>query len=286
MADEDQDGPGAAAQPGRLILTVYGLYARRHDGWLPIAGVVRLLGEIGANVQAARSATHRLKRRGLLIAQRRGEAAGYVLSDAARGILAEGDVRIFGHRRAEVDEGWLLVVFSVPDAERAKRYQLRSTLTRLGFGTVSPGTWIAPRHLEPAARRTLDRLGLTAFTQMFAGRHVAGGDPVKLVRAWWDLEGLQRLYAEFLDRFGPVARRWATEPGTEARAFTDYVEMLTAWRRLPYADPGLPLELLPAGWNGQRAEQLFADLSDRLAEPAARYADAVLGPAAGVPAVD
>ncbi len=53
--------------------------------------------------------------------------------------------------------------------------------------------------------------------------------------------------------------------------------MLTAWRRLPYADPGLPLELLPAGWNGLRAEQLFGDLSARLSAPAARHAAAVLG---------
>lgn len=275
---EEENGAGGAGQPGRLILTVYGLYARQHDGWLPIAGMVRLMGEFGVNVQAVRSAIHRLKRRGLLIAERRGDAAGYALSEGARGLLAEGDVRIFGHPRGAVGDGWLLVVFSVPDTERAKRYQLRSTLTRLGFGTVSPGTWVAPRHLEAATVSSLDRSGLTAFTQIFAGPHVAGGDLAELVAAWWDLDGLQALYAEFLDRFGPVGKRWLDDPGTEARAFVDLVEMLTAWRRLPYADPGLPLALLPADWNGLRAEQLFADLCARLEAPAQRHVDAVLGP--------
>ncbi|ODU25968.1 MAG: PaaX family transcriptional regulator [Pseudonocardia sp. SCN 73-27] len=287
VAIEDEDGGGAAGQPGRLILTVYGLYARERGGWLPIAGLVRLLGEVGINVQAVRSAIHRLKRRGLVDAQRRADAAGYALSDDAHGLLAEGDVRIFGHTRGAADDGWLLVVFSVPDTERAKRYQLRSTLTRLGFGTVSPGTWIAPRHLEAATVETLERAGLAGFTQVFAGPHVAGGDLAGLVASWWDLDGLQELYADFLDRFEPVGARWLSGddgPGDDARAFVDLVDMLTAWRRLPYADPGLPLELLPAGWNGERAHELFAALSARLREPAARHVEALLGPAETLPA--
>lgn len=269
-----------SARPGRLILTVYGLYARQRGGWLPIAGIGRLLGEFGVTVPAVRSAIHRLKRRGLLDARRRADAAGYALTDAARGLLAEGDERIFGRARGAVEDGWLLVVFSVPDTERAKRHQLRVTLTRLGFGTVSPGTWVAPRHLEGAAVAALERAGLAGFIQVFAGRHVAGGEPAELVAAWWDLAGLQALHAEFLHRFEPVGSRWQDAPGSDARAFVDLVELLTAWRRLPYADPGLPLPLLPAGWTGSRAEGLFTDLSARLGDPAARHVDAVLGPPA------
>ncbi|MGD9989696.1 PaaX family transcriptional regulator [Pseudonocardia sp.] len=287
MTIEAEDGAGAGGQPGRLILTVYGLYARERGGWLPIAGLVRLLGEVGINVQAVRSAIHRLKRRGLVDAERRADAAGYALSADAHGLLAEGDVRIFGHTRGRADDGWVLVVFSVPDTERAKRYQLRSTLTRLGFGTVSPGTWIAPRHLETATVETLERAGLAGFTQVFTGPHVAGGELAGLVASWWDLDGLQALYADFLERFEPVGARWlagAGGPDDDARAFVDLVDMLTAWRRLPYADPGLPLDLLPAGWNGERAHELFAALSARLREPAARHVEALLGPADSLPA--
>jgi phenylacetic acid degradation operon negative regulatory protein len=48
--------------------------------------------------------------------------------------------------------------------------------------------------------------------------------------------------------------------------------MLTAWRRLPYLDPGLPLEVLPGGWVGLTAGDVFADLNARLATPARRHA--------------
>ncbi len=45
----------------------------------------------------------------------------------------------------------------------------------------------------------------------------------------------------------------------DARAFADDVLLLTAWRRLPYLDPGLPVEFLPQDWQGIAAERLFID---------------------------
>ena len=88
---------------------------------------------------------------------------------------------------------------------------------------------------------------------------------------WWDLDQLHARYAEFLDRQEPVRGRvpGAVDP---EQAFADYVRLLTDWRRLPYADPGLPLALLPADWNGARAADLFVEISARLAEPAHDHA--------------
>jgi phenylacetic acid degradation operon negative regulatory protein len=67
-----------------------------------------------------------------------------------------------------------------------------------------------------------------------------------------------------------VARRRRAR--ADPAAFRGYVPMLTVWRRLPYLDPGLPLELLPARWNGVTAGALFAELDSRLREPARRHA--------------
>jgi len=54
------------------------------------------------------------------------------------------------------------------------------------------------------------------------------------------------------------------------------VPMLTAWRRLPYLDPGLPLEHLPEGWPGIEAAELFASLDSRLREDAHTHAHAIV----------
>ena len=236
------DGAGTprGAQPRQLIVTVYGLYSRAEGGWMSVAALISLLTDLGVDEPAVRSSISRLKRRGILHASRRGGAAGYALSDEALAILREGDRRIFRRERAALGDGWLLAVFSVPEAERQKRHVLRSQLARLGFGTAAPGVWIAPAHLHDATVGALRRLGLDGYADLFRADHIAFGDLAAKVRQWWDLDQLERLYGQFLDANGPLLRRWRSDPAGEREAFADYVRVLTDWRRLPYLDPGLP----------------------------------------------
>jgi phenylacetic acid degradation operon negative regulatory protein len=277
-AVEEATGQAGVLQPRQLIVTLYGLYAREHGSWLSIAAVVRLMADLGVEEPAVRSSISRLKRRGLLDARRVAGVAGYALTEVAQEILADGDARIFGRRRAEEADGWLLVVFSVPESERDKRHQLRSQLTRLGFGTVVPGVWVAPGHLADEAAEVLDRRGLAGYVELFRHAQLAVRDARDDVARWWDLESLHGRYAEFIDRQEPVRTRVAAAGGIEPeRAFADYVRLLTDWRRLPYADPGLPLDLLPADWNGARAADLFGELRGRLAEPAHDHARRLIG---------
>jgi phenylacetic acid degradation operon negative regulatory protein len=279
IAGEAAVEAAAGTQPRALIVSLYGLYSRQHSGWLSVASIVRLMADLGVDGQAVRSSVSRLKRRGLLIAEKNGAVAGYRLSGGGADILAEGDTRIFARRRGALADGWLLVTFSVPESEREKRHLLRTLLTRLGLGTVGAGLWIAPAHLEPEVTTALERAGLRGFTDLFRSHHRTARTARETVRTWWDLDALDAVYAEFLERFEPVRARWAADPGQpRSRAFTDFVEVVTAWRRLPYLDPGLPLEVLPVGWIGLAAEALFADLRERLALPAAAHARAVLTP--------
>jgi phenylacetic acid degradation operon negative regulatory protein len=264
-------------QPRQLIVTVYGLYSRAEGGWMSVASLITLLAHLGVDEPAVRSSISRLKRRGILHASRRGGAAGYELSDEALAIVREGDQRIFRRERARLGDGWLLAVFSVPEAERHKRHVLRSHLARLGFGTAAPGVWVAPAHLEDATTEMLRRLGLDPYADLFRVDHVAFGDLAGKVRRWWDLDQLEGLYGQFLDVNGPLLRRWNAHPAGQREAFADYVRVLTDWRRLPYLDPGLPAELLPGNWVGIRAAALFFTLQARLEEAARAHVAHVIG---------
>ncbi len=275
-------GDAWLAAPRALLVTIYGLYARAAGGWLSVASLIRLMAELGADEPAVRSSISRLKQRGVLEPHRRDGAAGYALSALGRGILAEGDRRIFDRPRARVADGWLMAVFSVPERQRRRRHALRSRLTWLGFGTVSAGVWIAPGHLAEETAEELERSGLSGYVDLFHADYLAFGDVREQVARWWDLDRLQQLYQAFLDSAGPVLERWTDTGGAghEApggEAFADYVRALTAWRRLPFLDPGLPAELLPAGWNGLRADVAFGALQDRLAGPARAHVLAVTG---------
>ncbi|MGW6458093.1 PaaX family transcriptional regulator [Streptomyces sp. NPDC055078] len=274
--EADTDSFTRAAQPRQLIVTVYGLYARREGGWLSVASLVALLGDLGVDEPALRSSISRLKRRGVLEAERR-DAAGYRLSAEGLAILREGDHRIFERHRATLADGWLLAVFSVPENERSKRHQLRSRLSQLGFGTAAPGVWIAPAHLHDTTVNALRGLGLDGYAELFRADHLAFGDLHTKVRQWWDLDGLETLYTTFLAEHTPALDRWSdTRERDGLIAFTDYVRLLTDWRRLPYLDPGLPEALLPADWHGIRAAELFFTLKERLEDTARGHVETTI----------
>lgn len=253
-------------------MTMYGVYSRSNGGWLSVASVVDLLGHLDIDEPAVRSSISRLKRRGVLTADRRDGTAGYSLSDEGMTILREGDQRIFNRKPALLSDGWLLATFSVPEAERNKRHLLRSQLTRLGFGTAAPGVWIAPARVQEITTELLGRLDLDHYADLFRADHVAFGDLRDKVREWWDFTELEKLYSAFVAEHDPALRRWRRRKAVDARsAFVDYARLLTDWRRLPYRDPGLPPELLPDDWIGIRAADLFFDLKDRLEDAAHRY---------------
>ncbi|WP_438485406.1 PaaX family transcriptional regulator [Streptomyces sp. S186] len=277
----------AQATPRSLIVTLYGAYGRGGaetsggaPGPVPVAALIRLLGVLGVDPPSVRSAVSRLKRRGLLVPERTlAGAAAYGLSDAGHQLLADGDRRIFG-RPAGRPEGWVLAVFSVPEAERHKRHLLRSRLARLGFGTAAPGVWIAPAHLYEETRHTLERLQLADYADLFTGEHAGFTPTAQAVARWWDLDALAARHRAFLTVHEPVLSRWTRRRTLPPEAaYRDYLLALDAWRRLPYADPGLPPHLLPANWPGGRAAEVFARLHARLRDAGARYVhEAMAGP--------
>ncbi|MFD3525575.1 PaaX family transcriptional regulator C-terminal domain-containing protein [Streptomyces sp. NPDC058653] len=274
--------------PRSLIVTLYGAYGRTPDGApLAVAELVRLLGALGVDAPSVRSSVSRLKRRGLLIAERTPEgAAGYALSRDARQLLDDGDRRIYDRPVPRLSDGWVLAVFSVPEAERHKRHLLRSRLARLGFGTAAPGVWIAPGHLHEETRHTLERLRLDPYVDLFRGEHLGFAATADAVGRWWDLDAIATLHTEFLKAHEPVLRWWETHgtrngsgnasgnasgAGSAEDAYRDYLTALDSWRRLPYADPGLPVELLPEGWPGGRSAEVFTALHAQLRDAGARF---------------
>src|SRR3954462_7350059 len=175
-------------------MTFFGAFLRRLGGWMAVADLIALMAELGLDAQAVRSSVSRLKRRGVIESERRDGAAGYRLTERGEEILRAGDARIYGRASGDAappsPPGWLLVVFSIPEAQRAVRHRLRAGLTGLGLGTVVPAVWIAPAHLEGEVRALVAELGVADRVELFAARAL-GGDPAH----WWDLGAIAAEYA-------------------------------------------------------------------------------------------
>src|SRR3954452_4711988 len=161
-------------------MTFFGAFLRRLGGWIAVADLIALMAEVGLDAQSVRSSVSRLKRSGEIASERRGGAAGYTLTARGEGILRAGDGRIFARTQST---GWLLVVFSIPEAQRALLHRLRAGLAGLGLGTVAPAVWIAPDRLEAEVRALVAELALDGNVTLFTGSS-PDGDPAR----WWDLE--------------------------------------------------------------------------------------------------
>src|SRR6266545_3300782 len=52
--------PGSKGRPKSLILDLYGAYIRRLGGWMAVSNLITLMGQLGVDEQAVRSAVSRL----------------------------------------------------------------------------------------------------------------------------------------------------------------------------------------------------------------------------------
>jgi phenylacetic acid degradation operon negative regulatory protein len=255
-----------------LILDLFGAYARPLGNWFAVSDLVALMGVLGVDAPPVRSAVSRMRRAGILEAGERDGVRGYSLAAGAMPMMERGDRRIFSTREpARLEDGWVVVVTSVGEAARDRRYQLRKRLTWLGFGNLAKGVWIAPRRSLDELEDVLEQFDLREFVDAFEASYLGFGDVDAVVRRAWDLDGLRALYGAFLAIAQPMLAGLEREPPTDERAFVDYTVVLHEWRRLPYLDPGLPPEVLPNGWEGRTAADAFFALRDRLAERASRF---------------
>jgi phenylacetic acid degradation operon negative regulatory protein len=262
-----------------LVFDVYAAFLRPQGGWVAIADLVALLEDVGVDGHAVRSSVSRFRHKGLLVRRVRGGEIGYELSDHARAILSEGDVRIYSQEEpARLDDGWVLATFSVPEELRSERHQLRTRLTWLGFGSLGGGVWLAPARVKERTIAAVSEMGLTSYVDIFAAHYHAFDTLDDLVKRCWDVPRMRKLYAAFIEEFTSTSDRWEHEdPGENPReAFIDFVAAIHEWRKIPYADPGLPRELLPYDWEGTAAIELFRRLRGRLEPAATVHVDGVV----------
>jgi phenylacetic acid degradation operon negative regulatory protein len=271
---EDLDArPGSSTS---LLRTVIGLALRDLGGWIATPHLLTLLAAVEVPAPVARTTVSRLKAKGLLAAQESTGATGYRVTAGAEAMLRRGDRRIFATARSAAGDPWCLVAFSIPESERDRRHQLRRRLTGIGCGTVAPGLWIAPDRLRPEVRAVVDELGLAERTTLFTGTPELAEPLTGAVARWWNLPAAAAAATEFLDAHAADDPAAGAGVPDGAAAFAVMVRAVDRWRVLPYLDPGLPIEALPADWPGTAAAALFDRIRAAYAGPAQAWVRTVV----------
>jgi phenylacetic acid degradation operon negative regulatory protein len=247
--------PSARSQ----LLTVLGEFVLPQHGPVWTGAIVASLCDLGIEAKTARQALSRVAAEGLLASDRHGRRVRWHLTPSATRLLVDGTERIYGFGRGidDWDGQWLVVALTVPETQRALRHRVRTGLAWAGLGSPMPGLWVTPdvgKEAEVAA--VLASLDVTAF--VFTGSFGDARDLARLVSTAWQLDDVEAFYSTFLKSFA------SNKIGAPDQAFRSQVDLVGQWRRVPFLDPGLPIELLPKRWPRQAAVDLFHRRHDRL----------------------
>ncbi len=261
------DGGRAAARPvvsrrrevshasaRSLLMTLLGEYLLPRDRQVWTAVLVDALATFDVEEKSARQALARTAAEGWLTSERVGRRVRWGLTAPGRRLLTEGAQRIyeFGSGDRPWDGTWLVVLASVPETRRELRHRLRTRLTWAGFGSPEAGVWITPdTGREAEALSVLKELGLAPEAMSFTATYGAVGSAAAMVDRAWDLTELTERYEEFIDEFTGL------DPVGGDAVMRAQTQLVHEWRRFPFLDPSLPGELLPPGWSGTQAAELF-----------------------------
>jgi phenylacetic acid degradation operon negative regulatory protein len=264
----------------QVVLTLYGDYILHLGGEIGIDTLIKVLANFELSQQAVRSAVSRMSRKGLIKVRRVGRTSYYSLTAAGRKLVAEGARRIFQRKTTEWGGSWNIVTYSIPEKTREIRDILRRELGWLGFGPLSDATWISPYDMTDEVNELVERLDIKDRVLIFSSKQVGSVNPNSIVYWCWDLDKIHDKYCSFIDKYqtklkGHQKRLKSGEEIEPGECFVERFHLIHEYHKLPFYDPDLPAELLPANWRRPEAAKLFEAYHKLLANQANEYFNSV-----------
>ncbi|WP_433416156.1 PaaX family transcriptional regulator [Microtetraspora malaysiensis] len=244
------------------LFDLYGDHLRSRGGRASVAALVRLLAPLGIAAPAVRTAISRMVRQGWLDHVRLPQGPGYMLTPKGVSRLDKAAARIYRAGPVNWSGRWHMLVLE-PVRDRQRRERLRAGLAYLGYAPLSETTWIGP-HPSPE----LDALRISAY--VFDA--TLAGDPRELVAQAWDLCAIAQAYEQWLADAEVLVGSLPDDAHVD-QVFAVRSRLLNGWRNFLFRDPGLPAELLPPGWPGEKARLYFEQEAARLLPAATAFVE-------------
>ncbi|MFI0448852.1 PaaX family transcriptional regulator C-terminal domain-containing protein [Actinomadura sp. 6N118] len=262
-------------KPRSLVFDLFGDYLRYRSGAVRLRSLIALMDCFDVPEATVRVVAARMRKEGWLDGRREGRETAYALTGDAWRLLDEGRSRIFTREPGPWDGQWHMVIYSVPEAERALREQLRKRLSWLGFGLLSASTWISPHNRVTQIREEFAEHSAIRIDVLHATSEGAEADRDMAARSW-DLVGLNKDYGELLDRYRPRLAAYRAGEVRGREALIERMRLIHDYRLFPFRDPDLPPELLPEGWTGRAAHEVFLQAHGLLRSDAESYVDRLI----------
>jgi len=149
------------------------------------------------------------------------------------------------------DGKWRMIVFDLPEKQRALRNELRKQLRAARFGGLQGSVWISPDPVHVIGEQLKKSASSCGVMTFFEGMTCGGEHLSELVAAAWNFTKLQSDYEEYIAHLKQM-------PSASKAGFRNH---LLEWGRMEKQlwsvcieeDPLLPRELWPAGYAGEKA---------------------------------
>jgi phenylacetic acid degradation operon negative regulatory protein len=235
-----------AARNASLVFFTLGAAGVPPDGPLPGPVLVRLLGDLGLSEAAARSTILRMRQAGSITSVRMGATVGYAPSSAT----------LASHRRhagqsdpagPAWDGSFHALVVTVPESRRSFRDGLRWAGLTAGYRSLRPGLLIAPSDRRAEIAPVLDQKPDDASI-LFAQLRLSVEDSRAVAAQLWELDELGHRYRALTVAARDAVVAGRRRPPTGAAAMVALAAATLPIYEAIRDDPGLPHQLLPAGW--------------------------------------
>lgn len=147
------------------------------------------------------------------------------------------------------DGRWTVVIFDIPEEWRYARDKLRFDLGRLGFGGLQKSVWISPFPIADDIEEYLVNSGFAGYALVMVGPWRLGGDEKELAVKVFKLDKLNEQYQELLIKY--------IQGKKDLKARKKFA---SGYLQVASRDPFLPKQLLPPGWSGEEARELFVSM--------------------------
>ncbi|WP_030166024.1 MULTISPECIES: PaaX family transcriptional regulator C-terminal domain-containing protein [Actinomycetes] len=262
-------------RPRALVFDLYGEYFRYAGGGVRLGPLTTLMGVFGVEAATVRVVMARLRKEGWFDSDKSGREVTYRLNDKSWRLLDDGRTRIFEREPDEWDGLWTQALLDESVLARDRRKRIETALTWCGFGSYGGAVWFSP-HDRAKRLREMCTGDDELHVQVLSSRSTGLPDDRLISQRCWDLRELGDDYQRFIEKFQPFLSRYRRGMGGE-QALVERMRLIQDYRRYPFRDPDLPSALLPAGWRGRAAHEVFTEAHELLRADAEQYVVTVTG---------
>jgi len=245
---------------GSLITTVFGDSIAPRGGTVWLGSLIVAMQEFGINERLVRTSVFRLVQDGWLQATQIGRRSYYSLTGEGRERFEQATHKIYGEPASDWNGEWTTVLLNSIDS--ASKDAVRKELGWLGFGALSPSVLAHPMPDMSGLDVALQRLDVADQLVVMSGQTIRNeAEMRRMAQDSWMLHEIDERYANFVERFRPLIAAYGKDANVSSKsAFLVRTLLIQEYRKVLLRDPQLPVELLPADWNGASAYQLCRNL--------------------------